>query len=190
MTLPHLLIMGNTRTHLESFWNPSGPSEVPYSTYQWSGTTFCRFLKANRLYLWLQVSNFASLRKSLTDFLTSNVLVTLDCISKEYLSRQKCIVAIWQKTFLPSARCDKLMLLIQRANFPKIWSSGYCCSLTQDSKSLRVWELKKTKFSCYKYPAGLLRGFWGCHELLSIQTFFNKLTPSCHFRPPRGVFGL
>ena len=39
--------MGITWTHLESVWNPSGPSghsEVPYST-NWSETIFCRFLQ-------------------------------------------------------------------------------------------------------------------------------------------------
>ena len=35
------MIMGIAWTHLESVWNPSGPSEVPY----WSGTIIFRFLQ-------------------------------------------------------------------------------------------------------------------------------------------------
>ena len=37
------LTLDDYGTHLELVWNPSGPSEVPYSN--WSGTIFCRFLQ-------------------------------------------------------------------------------------------------------------------------------------------------
>ena len=53
--------MGITWTHLESVWNPSGPSEVPtLQTSNWSGTIFCRFLQqtgSSGIYFFRQIQS-------------------------------------------------------------------------------------------------------------------------------------